>query len=225
MPRQKDLKRNVRARMQKTGESYTAARAQIVRKLPAQETDGAGPEPYAELAGMTDESIAAKTGRTWPEWVRELDGRNAGGLAHREIAALVHEQYGVDGWWSQSVTVGYERIKGLRAVGQRRTGEFEAGKSRTFDVPVQTLFDAWDDEPTRGRWLRDEGVVVRTATAPRTMRLGWPDGTIVALWFLDKGPGKSSVALQHQKLPDKAASEQAKQEWSARLDALAASTR
>src|SRR5215218_2944556 len=32
MPRQKDLKRLVRARTQKTGEAYTAARAQIVRK-------------------------------------------------------------------------------------------------------------------------------------------------------------------------------------------------
>ena len=32
MPRNKDLKRLVRARMQKTGEAYTAARAQIVAK-------------------------------------------------------------------------------------------------------------------------------------------------------------------------------------------------
>jgi hypothetical protein len=32
MPRQKDLKRLVRARMRKTGEAYTAARAQILKK-------------------------------------------------------------------------------------------------------------------------------------------------------------------------------------------------
>ena len=31
MPRQKDLKRLVRTRMRKTGEAYTAARAQILR--------------------------------------------------------------------------------------------------------------------------------------------------------------------------------------------------
>jgi hypothetical protein len=206
--------------MQKTGESYTSARAQIMRKQLAHEPNRAQPERYAELAGTADETIAAKTGRTWAEWVRELDGRNAGGLTHREIAALIHGEYGVDGWWSQSVTVGYERIKGLRAVGQRRTGEFEAGKSRTFGVPVEALFEAWENDATRGRWLSEDGMVVRTATAPKTMRLGWPDGTIVALWFLDKGAGKSSVALQHQKLPDKAASERAKQEWSERLDAL-----
>ncbi len=32
MPSQKDLKRLVRARMQKTGEAYTAARAQLLAK-------------------------------------------------------------------------------------------------------------------------------------------------------------------------------------------------
>src|SRR5512139_3093289 len=32
MPHHKDLKRLVRSRMQKTGESYTAARAQLTRK-------------------------------------------------------------------------------------------------------------------------------------------------------------------------------------------------
>ena len=32
MPRQKDLKRLVRARMEKTGEAYTTARAQVLRK-------------------------------------------------------------------------------------------------------------------------------------------------------------------------------------------------
>ena len=32
MPRNKDLKRLVRARMSKTGESYTAARSQILSK-------------------------------------------------------------------------------------------------------------------------------------------------------------------------------------------------
>jgi hypothetical protein len=35
MPRDKDLKRLVRTRMQKTGESYTTARARIVSKTPS----------------------------------------------------------------------------------------------------------------------------------------------------------------------------------------------
>ena len=50
------------------------------------------------------------------------------------------EKYKVPGWWAQTVTVGYERIKGLRAVGQRRDGTFEANKSRTFAVPLARLY-------------------------------------------------------------------------------------
>ena len=221
MPRQKDLKRIIRARMQKTGEAYTTARSQITRKPvnDATAAETAAPD-YASLAGMSDESISAKTGRNWEQWVRELDSHGGEQLAHKDIAALVHGGYGVEGWWSQTVTVGYERIKGLRDRGQRRGGAFEAGKSKTYNVPVDVLFQAWSDEAIRRRWLKDEGVTVRTETAPRTMRLGWPDGSIVALWFLDKGAGKSSVALAHQKLESRAASDRAKREWSERLDAL-----
>jgi hypothetical protein len=233
MPREKDLKRLVRARMKKTGEAYTAARAQILRKprrtaqrpadsAPRLTTPPAPPtQDLAELAGMSDTVIAEKTGRSWVEWVRTLDGHDAVKLPHSEIAMLVSTEYKVRPWWTQAVTVGYERIKGLRARGQRRNGAFEMSKSRTFGVPVATLFDAWADAGTRRRWLGEAGVKVRTATPPKSMRLGWPDGTIVAVWFVAKGASKSSVALAHQKLPDRETAERLKQYWTARLELLA----
>src|SRR5262245_50459176 len=117
MPREKDLKRLVRARMKKTGEAYTAARAQILRKSAKPTT----PTPeYAKLAGMADAVVREKTGRDWTEWVRTLDAHDAEQMKHGDIATLVNGTYKVADWWSQTVTVGYERIKGLRARGQRR---------------------------------------------------------------------------------------------------------
>jgi hypothetical protein len=216
MPVNKDLKRLVRARMRKTGESYTAARSHIKTKPKA----AAKSVDYAALAGMSDEKIKAKTGCTWERWVHALDRKGADKMAHRDIAALVNEKYKIDGWWSQTVTVGYERIKGLRARGQRRDGTFEAGKSRTFNVPVTVLFDAWANSSTRRRWLNGESVKVRTATAPKSIRLGWSDGSIIAVGFLAKGKSKSSVALAHTKLPDRETANRWKQYWSDRLDAL-----
>jgi uncharacterized protein YndB with AHSA1/START domain len=118
------------------------------------------------------------------------------------------------------VTVGYERIKGLRARGQRRDGTYEASKSRTFGVPVATLFNAWADAKVRGQWLKESGVKVRTATPPKSMRLGWPDGTIVAVGFTPKGGSKSAVALAHTKLPDQETANRLREQWSAWLDAL-----
>jgi hypothetical protein len=101
-------------------------------------------------------------------------------VSYSDIAALVHEKHRVGDWWSQTVTVGYERIKGLRERGQRRGGAYEATKSRTFKVSVKALFRAWADDATRHRWIGGVETVVRTATAPKSLRLQWPDGTIVA---------------------------------------------
>jgi hypothetical protein len=224
MPRDKDLKRLVRARMKKTGESYTAARAQITRK--ARPSDGPAtvapstPAPnFAKLAGMSDDAVKESTGCDWATWVYVLDRRGAAEMSHREIAELVKEKYKVADWWTQTVTVGYERIKGLRARGQRRDGSYEATKSRTFDVPVAVLFDAWADATTRRRWLAEK-VKVRTASSPKSMRLDWPDGGIIAVGFSAKGDNRSSVAVSHTKLSDRESADRLKALWSERLDAL-----
>jgi len=224
MPRNKDLKRIIRGRMKKTGESYTAARAHVLsNKTSATKTSErpAAAVNLAALAGMKDEAIAAKTGRTWQQWLRALDADGAATLSHRDVAAIVHKKYGVGDWWAQSVTVGYERIKGLRERGQRRNGTYAANKSRTFPVPVNVLFNAWADGAVRRRWLDGGGAVVRTASAPKSMRIRWPDGTLVAVGFMAKGAGRSTAALSHEKLRDRAACTRAKAEWTARLDALA----
>ena len=171
---------------------------------------------------MSDVALKAKTGCTWERWVHALDRHGAEQMSHRDIAALVSTKYKIDGWWSQTVTVGYERIKGLRARGQRRDGTYEASKSRTFNVPVTTLFDAWADAGLRRRWLDGASVKVRTATAPKSMRLDWTDRSIIAVGFAAKGKSKSSVAVQHTKLPDRETADRLKQYWSDRLDALGA---
>jgi hypothetical protein len=227
MTRQKDFKRLVRARMKKTGESYTSARAQITRKTAKTKTTSAtvasapDPKDFAKLAGMSDAVIKEKTGCTWDKWVKSLDYYGADKMSHREIAELVSGKYKVPSWWTQTVTVGYERIKGLRARGQRRDGTYEATKSRTFNVPVEDLYQAWANASKRKRWLKSDGIKVRTATAPKSMRLGMKDGAIVAVGFYPKGKDKSSVAVQQPKLPDRETAKRLKAYWTEQLDKLA----
>jgi uncharacterized protein YndB with AHSA1/START domain len=314
MPRDKDLKRLVRSRMQKTGESYTAARSHLVTRstrrsegsaredstrsesarsesarsdtitpapftahvvsvtrTPSPETDkgkaasaaastgeiekgsdverrkevakgtavakgkdigkrdvakrkdveGVEEKDYATIAGMSDETIREKTGHGWEEWVRIIEDAGGAAMSHGDRASLVNETYGVDGWWSQCVTVGYERLKGMRARGQRMDGSWEATKSRTFDVPLDALFDAWADGKVRNRWLGEPAAKVRTATAPKSMRLQFPDGTIVAVGFYEKGASRSTAAVQHTKLQDGESAQRMKAFWKDSLDALA----
>jgi len=203
MPKQKDLKRIVRSRMEKTGESYTAARLQLVRK---KDVD------YAKLAGMRDAPLQQRTGRNWAQWVKVLDDAGASSKPHREIAQYV-SSLGTPDWWSQTVTVGYERIRGLREKGQRRGGGYEASKSRTFAVPVERLFRAF-------RKSLPANIKVKSTTPNKRMRLSWDDGTTVEIMFTRKADNKSSVAVTHQKLPDKAAAQKMKSLWGERLDAL-----
>jgi hypothetical protein len=219
MPKQKDLKRLVRSRMQKTGEAYTAARAHLAAKNVKKTLEKSEPAPpLATVAGMSDAAVSKQTGRTWAEWVRVLDAAQAAGKPHREIAAYV-SSLGVPDWWTQMVTVGYERIRGLRQRGQRRDGGYEANKSRTFPVPVERLFAAFADGRTRRRWLPVK-ITVRSATPVKRMRIAWPDGTSVQIGFTAKSEMKSMVAIQHEKLPDTETATAMKQAWSGYFDRL-----
>ena len=223
MPINKDLKRLVRRRMQKTGESYTAARAQLLQgKTPSSRPPAPVPTAdYAKLAGMSDAAVKAATGCDWKRWVGALDYAGAREWPHRRIAEFVQEKFKVEDWWAQTVTVGYERIHGLREIGQRHGGAYEATKSRTFAVPVDDLFKAFSEPRTRGRWLRGAGLTVRKATANRSVRMTWKDGSSVEIWLTAKGEGKSAAQVAHRKLQDKEAAARAKAFWSERLDALA----
>jgi hypothetical protein len=226
MPKQKDLKRLARSRMQKTGESYTAARAQLLAKKTRPEQAAApaaadAKPDYAALAGFSDEAVKGATGCTWERWVRTLDRQGAAEWPHQRIAGFIHTKYEIAGWWSQMVTVGYERIKGLREVGQRRGGGYETSKSKTFPVPVARLYRAFHDEGIRARWLPGIELTVRKATADRSMRITWDDGSSVEVGFYAKGEAKSQVAVQLGKLASKQAADERKAFWGERLKALA----
>jgi hypothetical protein len=222
MPTQKDLKRLVRARMEKTGERYTAARAQLLRKgAPARPTTPTAPAPsskaMATLAGMSDVSLTKKTGRTWKEWVSVLDREGAAKLPHPEIARRMREEHGLPSWWAQTVTVGYERIRGLREKGQRRDGSYEVTKTKVYPVSLE---DLWKGFLLCKVWLEGGKLRMSTATKHKSMHMRWTDGTPVDAAFLSKGPRKSQLALTHRKIATRAEAERLRTYWGERLLAI-----
>lgn len=195
MTRQKSFKNLVRSRMGKTGEAYTAARAALLTAEEPRATEG-------PALTMSDEAIRRRTGRGWEKWFDLLDEWGAAERAHKEIARWLAEEQGIDGWGAQAVTVSYERARGLRAVGEHADG-FAITASKTVAVPVERLFDAFVDEPLRGRWLPDGELRERTATKPKSARFDWGDGeTRIIVGFIAKGDAKSTVALEHARLAD-----------------------
>jgi len=215
MTQQKDFKRVVRARMQKTGESYTTARLHLVKKEQAPAPD------YAALAGLSDESVKKATGRTWTKWVALLDKADAKKMSHPALTKHIREAYDTPSWWTQMVAVGYERIRGLRAQGQQRSGDWSISKSKTVGVPLAKLYAAFNARG-RAKWLPGVKLTVRGATPNKSMRLRWEDGSPIDVGFMSKGDVKSQVALEHRKLASKAEADRIRAFWTERLNALAA---
>jgi hypothetical protein len=220
MPKQKDLKRLVRARMKKTGESYTTARTQLFSKKTSSNGTLTPKAKYAEVAGMSDAAVRKRTGKTWKQWVHALDAIDATQMKHRDIARSVHENFETTDWWAQTVTVGYERIRGLRDLGQRRGGKYDANKSKTFPVPVAQLYRAFGDARKRQRLLPGVDLKIRTSRREKSMRITWPDETKVDVYFVSKGAKKSTVSVQHRELSRKSDVAKAKDYWSERFAAL-----
>ena len=213
MTRHKSFKRLVRTRMEKTGESYTAARAMLL----------AAEEPRTDTRpalATSDEEIRRRTGLGWEEWFDLLDEWGAAERPHREVARWISEEHGIEGWSARGVTVTYGRARGLRAVGERPEG-FAITASKTVAVPVDRLYETFVDESLRERWLPDGELRERTASKPKTARFDWGDGeTRVNVGFTAKGEAKSAVALEHERLADAEEAERMKAFWRERVATL-----
>jgi Domain of unknown function (DUF4287) len=209
MTTQQSFKRRVRARMEKTGESYTAARAQLL--------------PPEYVPRIADEKVEAATGHVWRDWFDLLDDWGAVDREHKEIAAWLMAEHGVPGWWAQGVTVEYEKARGLRPIGGDRDGTYNVSASKTIGVPVERLFEAWSDPSQRERWLGEFDLYERTSTPPRGARYDWEGGSSRVIVLCEsKGETKSTVSISHERLPDADEAARLKEFWRGRMSVLKA---
>ncbi len=171
----------------------------------------------------SDEAVRGATGRGYEDWYALLDAADMASRKHGEIAAELTDEHEVDSWWAQTITVGYERARGLRPPHGGRDGLYSVSASRTVGVPVERLFEAFTDESLRERWLPGGALHERTSQPGRSARFDWEDGTTrVNVGFEAKGEDRSHVALAHERLPDAEAAERMKLHWRERLGALKA---
>jgi uncharacterized protein YndB with AHSA1/START domain len=213
MTKNKAQKRATRARMAKTGERYTAARRHVVKPRD---------EVRLDHLGQTDASLRENTGKGWREWLRILDAWGSRERQHGDVVNRLLDEYGVPGWWAQSITVGYERARGLRAKHQTLSGSFQVSVSKTFPIGVGKLFKAFTETSRRNKWLERETLKVRTTQKERTARFNFRDGSSRVVAFFDpKDRTKTTVTVQHENLPDADAVEDMRAMWKERLARLA----
>lgn len=214
MTRQRSFKRLVRARMERTGERYAAARAALLHAEPA---PGGQQPPLA----TSEENIRRRTGRGWEQWFDQLDEWGAAERTHRDIARWVAEQLGIGPlvWEAQAITGSYERARGLRAVGEMADG-FRITASRTVGVPLEQLYDAVVDPSRRAGWWATE-LRERTATRPTVAHFDAAEGRVHAT-FAAKDAGRSTVFVEHARLADAAQADVMRTRWRAALSTLKA---
>lgn len=169
---------------------------------------------------MSDAAVEAKTGKNWKQWFSILDRAGAKKMNHQQIAQYLHDKHAVPPWWTQMVTVNYERARGMRDIHEKPDG-YSISVSRTVNTPLGKLYKSFANTKARKSWLTEDGIVVRKATTNKSMRVTWPDGkTSLEINFYPKGDGKSQVVVQHNKLATAKASGSMKSYWSKVLDQL-----
>lgn len=260
MTRARALKQVIRARAAKTGERYTTARRHVIDQLatiaagssrrPAEPAEP-GPRRASQISlkeaptpaiaptkgSVTDEKAREKTGHGLDHWFALLDRFGGVEKGHSALARHLYDEHGVPGWYSQGITVAYERARGARALNQRMSGDYEISVTKTVDGDTRGVVRAFTDPRRRARWLpaadaelgaaliaalkakASKGFVVRPDGMGR-YRYKWGT-TTVQFYLIPKGNGRTSVVVTHLKLRDAAAVERSRPQWRVALGALA----
>lgn len=168
---------------------------------------------------VSDERLKAATGRVRAEWHALLDAAGAARWKHPEIARWLYETQGVDGWWAQGITVGYEQAHGRRLPGQQADGTFSVTVTKTIPAARTSVLDAVLDALVRQLGRPDS---LKPASLYATAR--WKVGaeTIVAGVSGPK-PGSTLVSLGRSKITDGDMMGQAKDQLRDALNAVSES--
>lgn len=175
----------------------------------------------AVVTGTSSEAAEKATGKPWAEWMALLDEAGGRSMTHKEIVAWLGANHRVSAWWMQQIAVAYENSRGLRQKHEMPDG-YQISRSRTIPAAAETLYHAWLDEATRAHWLSDAAFTARKVTPHKIIRLAWDDDTAVEVRLTEKGAGRTTITVQHNKLPDAEAAERMKGYWAAALERLEA---
>ena len=174
-------------------------------------------QPY--VPAMSDESVKARTGKDWAEWFNELDAAGAVGLKHRDIASFLADQHGMAGWWSQMVTVEYERARGKRLKHETAQG-FSASVSKTIAASLPKLYAAVSQPTQRRKWFPKGALVPSSKTQNKYFRGAWKKSARLEIGFYAKGAGKAQIAVQINKLAKQSEVAKERAAWKAAFSKL-----
>jgi hypothetical protein len=159
------------------------------------------------------------TGRGWDEWCDLIEAWPGHTDGHGAIAKWIQAEHDIGGWWAQSVTVGYERIRGIRLPHQMADGTFTASKSRTISADPELIAKLLRHAEDHADLFPGHPTELRSRPEAKTVRIAIGGG-LATFGVTAKDADRCTISIQHQKLETLEDVEQWKFYWQEWLDAL-----
>ncbi len=150
-----------------------------------------------------DESLINATGKNWQWWFAALDAAGMADKDHRTIVAEVKKLGCESAWWQQTITVEYERERGLRDIHQRSDGHYEISRQRTLNLPAEELIELVRNPEKRVQWLKTPlpEPQEKILSGNPLFIFPWPGGHSSLYVVVEaKGETKASITLVHRDL-------------------------
>ena len=180
--------------------------------------------------------VVRGTGREFGDWFRELDARGGPQQGRRALGeALVARN--LDTWWVTTLLVEYEKARGVTDKDGAPTGynicvtkSVAAPPARVYDALLDTVW--WlgsraSSSPQEGETFEDgdgHSGTWKTLAPGKAMRFTWAGeghqaGETVEVKLSAAG-AKTSIVLNHSRLPDRSAADGMRAAWGRVLDTL-----
>lgn len=190
---------------------------------------------YAPEHDCSPDGIAQATGRGFDEWFRELDEFGGPAKGRRALGEHLMGARTLDAWWATTLLVEYEKARGVTEKDGAPTG-YNICVTKSVGAAPAAVFDAlldaswWlggDTAPAEGANFDDgdgHRGTWKKVTPAKLLRFTWEGpghqgGETVDIKLAPSG-AKTSIVLNHTRLPDRPAADAMRAAWGRVLDAL-----
>ncbi len=186
-----------------------------------------------------DETAQAHTGRTLTEWFQAIDAQGGTAQGRRAIGEFLLREHKVDAWWTSTITVEYEKARGLLEKDGRPKG-YSICVTKNVAAPAARVWRAFTTPAELSTWLgagmtseAKEGETFANAdgnrgtylrlSPPKTLRFTWHGGACtqssVEVKLQDKD-GKCGITLNHERIATRAEADGLRTGWGRALQRL-----
>jgi len=192
---------------------------------------------HMKIDYVSEQDVAnakAATGKTLDEWFKELDAMGGIAKGRKELGAQLLKDK-VDPWWITTLLVEYENARGAKEKDGLPKG-YNICVTKSVNAPPDSVYTALRDTKW---WLgvaaKDDSAFddgdghrgeFKKLTPSKLLRFTWTGDRHQACETVEikltPAAAKTSIVLNHERLPDRAAADGMRAAWGKVLEALKA---